>query len=479
MQAVIDRLRKTPGPVLSVMLFGFAFVLGLFVFAVSRSVAVTALTMAMTSLASALAGRELILRPGEERTKAFIRDETRNYNKRLSDISDRIIEIEAEIRSALSERNSPERMRLDSMARDIDAISTILSNLVTIIQAQDDHRAPKTAPAAEAELRKSIAPRRDTMIAASAERALTQPKPMTRPAHALAALQMENILREDILNGKLKVHLHDAIRLDTGRVHVRTVTCALEGRLAEFRNDADLVAGHISPGILQLYDRMRFGFAYEFATQFGHQTGLAPILCPLMDQTFASASAADEIVDMIEAHQDLARNLIVALSHTVLSEPTQDERGRLQRLSNADVALAAMLGHDLNIDPELLHRRGVRYAVANAARLTGQDGQATRSAIHPADLASYLSRHDIVLIATGAESDATIKSLKSMGVMSASGRAASQFKLATAPEQRAQEADISKSLRFISTNTSNVVRADMTPERNAAPLREHLRRVRT
>lgn len=479
MQAVIDRLRKTPGPVLSVMLFGFAFVLGLFVFAVSRSVAVTALTMAMTSLASALAGRELISRPGDEKTKALIRDETRSYGKRLSDISDRIIEIEAELRSALSERNSPERMRLDSMARDIDAISTILGNLVAIIQTQDEHRTPKAAPPAEAELRKSIAPRRDAMIASSAERAPVQAKPMTKPANALAALQMENILREDILNGKLKIHLQDAVRLDTGRVYVRTVTCALEGRLAEFRNDADLVAGHISPGILQLYDRMRFGFAYEFASQFGTQTGLAPILCPLMDQTFASASAADEIVDMIEARQDLAQNFIIALSHTVLSEPTQEERGRLQRLNDADVALAVMLGNDLNIDPDLLRRRGVRYAVADAARLTGQDGQATRSAIHPADLASYLSRHDILLIATSADSDAMIKSLKSMGVMSASGRAASQFKLAATPEQRAQPADISKSLQFINPNTPDTMRSSLAPEQNVAPLREHLRRVRT
>lgn len=480
MQAVIDRLRKIPVPVLSIILFGFTFSLGLIVFAISQSVAVTALTMGLASLAIALAGRGLILPPDEERTKTIIREETRNFGRRLSEISDRMIEIEAEMRAAFSERKSPERMRLDSMARDIDTISMILSNLVTIVQTQDEKRIAKGAAPAEAELRKSIAPRRDAMIAADTERRpLSQPKIARKPTHALAALQMENILREDILNGKLKIHLNDSIRLDTGRVALRTVTCLLEGRLAEFRSDADLVAGHISPGILHLFDRMRFGFAYEFASQFIRQGGLAPILCPLTDQTFASASAADEFIDMIEAHPDFARHVILGLSHGTLTDPTQDELARIQRLNLVKVSLAVQLDDDLNADPELLFRRGVRYALTEADRLTGQDGRKTRGAIHPADLASYLSRHDIELIATGADDMAIIKALKSISVTLASGKATSQLKIGAAPARPSPEADLSQSLQFVALDLIESTRPARVPQSGAAPLRDHLRRVRT
>lgn len=473
MQAVIERLRKTSGPALTIALFSAVFGLGLAVFSLSGSITVSALCMALSSVATALAARELIGRPDANHIKAVTQEETRAVQRKVSDLSDRMIEIEAEMRHMMSDRTTPDRLRLDVMTRDIERISAILSDLTLIVDTQESRT--DSNPALTASDKQSSAeerPRSPKPIAASTS-------VLYKPANALAALQMENMLREDILGGKMKVHLNDVMNIETHRVTFRQVSCTIEGRLAEIHTDQDLRQAKISPGIVQLFDRMRFGFAFEFANQFGTHSGSLPILCPLMDATFGNQNAANEIVTAIEKHRELSRHLILALDHMILSRPTPGEERLLRRLQIAGTPLASMLTAEIPIDPDLLFQRGVRFALADADLLLGRSHSALRSAIHPSDLASYLARQEITLIVQGVETLSDVKALKSIGVIYATGPVFSQSQVLdpNAPGQRAPHmADQRIAMIEPPIKPSGETRAS---DMHVAPLRERLRRVRT
>lgn len=473
MQALIERLRKTSGPVLTLILFSAVFGLGLSVFSLSGSIIVAALCMALSSVASALAAREVMGRPDDDRIKTVTQEETRPVHRRIADLSDRVVEIEAEMRHMMSERTTPDRLRLDVMTRDIERISTILSDLVLVVDAQGSP-APVNPPLPAQEKPGVI----DRPMPAAPQTAAPKSSPQ-KPANALAALQMENMLREDILGGKMKVHLHDIMNIETQRVAFRQVQCRLEGRLADFHSDRDLIEARISPGVIQLFDRMRFGFAFEFANQFGVQDGALPILCPLMDATFGNPNAADEIVSAIEKHRDLSRHLILALDQMVLSRPTPGEDALLKRLHMTGTPLASILSEDMQIDPDLLFQRGVRFVLADAGLLLGRSRAPLRSAIHPSDLASYLARNEISLIVQGVTNFADIKTLRTTHVIYAGGPVFTQSQqnaLGSNVDIRTQKRD----QRAVKpAPISGISEMHNKYNLDVAPLRERLRRVRT
>lgn len=472
MQAFIARLRTTSGSVLTIALFAIVFGLGLAVFTLSGSIVVAALCMAMTSVTTAFVTREIFDRPDESHIRSVTQDETRQINRRISDIADRIVEIESEVRHIMCDRTTPERLRLDVMMRDVERISTILADVVYCVDA-NHASAVASLPAPTPEKQAS----RDTLTQAEQPILPTKAVPQ-KPANALAALQMENMLREDILNGKMKVHLHDIMNIESNRVALRKVECKLEGRLADFHVDHDLIKARISPGIIQLFDRMRFGFAYEFGHQFGMQAGSAPILCPLMDATFGNPAAADEIVATLESQQDLSRQLVLALDHSILSRPTPAEEDRLKRLQIAGTAIAAILSDDVSPDPDFLYQRGVRFAVINASFLLGRSEHVMRSAIHPADLASYLARHDIALIVQNVETLADLKSLKSAGVVYATGALFAQSSKGDAPDGTNLNGSANNRRGIKPPAIGKFDGINSPSGSTVAPLRDRLRRVR-
>lgn len=464
MPFILQKLKQFSGPVLTLGLFGISFALGLAIFSISGSVTISAICMALGSVSSALAARELVNHPADDHIKSLARAETRTMARQLSELSERITQIETISQQSIKERSTPERFRIDALSRDIERIGVILNDVIAILDAQDTRFTQI-----------SISNGKENAIHGTS---INRAKHLAKPTNPLATIQKENILREDILNGKLKVQLADIAQIETGRIALRQVRCLLQGRITEFRTDRDLVSGEISPGIIQLFDRMRFGFAFEFAGQFGAQANSAPILCPLMGATFAHAEAADEIVAVIENNDKIARHLVLALEHERLINPTPPEDERLRRLQIAGTSLAAHLSEDLSVDPDILCERGVAYILADADLLLGRKQSAVKSVIHPHDLASFLARFNIALIAQNVDTIADAKALKSIGVQFASGSALA----ANGASSAALRPSVSAFPSGNGPSQSSVGTRAPVPkihiETATAPLRERLRRVR-
>lgn len=271
------------------------------------------------------------------------------------------------------------------------------------------------------------------------------------------------------MSGKLKVRLFDLVQMVSGRVAMREMRCALEGRLPTLQTDADLIAQEISAGVVQLFDRVRFGYAFEIAGQLSAQPSAIPILCPIMNATFRDVTCAEEIVTLIEAQSDIAERLILSFDQTLIMSLRDEERLRIQRLNAAGTRLAMRISTDFAFDPEEITVLGFGFLVASAADLIDDRTEMMQSAIHAADLASYFERYGLMLIANDVDDPAQLIRLKALGIACAGGPvtmrpASTRPTVAARPEERKV--------------TAQAALADKPPASpTSAPLRDRLRRV--
>lgn len=468
MQAIIQRLQNIPGSILAILLFGGAFVLGLAIFAFSQSLVIAAATMALVSVSGALATRELSVRQNDTETRDRLSNEVRQQARRMAALSDRMIELEAELRDHRPSPAFNETGHAVTPARDLDEIVAILSQLIKIVEAQEvrlarftsGHRAGST-PQAPSRFRPATLPPQPVT-----DRRITS---AAKPSPSLTTLQTEGMLRDDILNGRMKIELIDLVQMLSGRVSMRELVCTLDGRLSEFRHDTDLLARNVPPGIMQLFDRVRFGFAFEMATQMATQGGAIPILCPIMNATFRNTNSADEIVSLIESEPSVASRLVLAFDQSLISSLSGNDHSRISRLSQAGLKLALRVTQHFDFDPAPIEALGFGYVLADAKDVLTETELSSRSSIHTADLASYFERYGLMLVAINVQDPADLIRLKGFGIACAGGAATMRSKSA-----RKRQDDSAHE-----TNTAKVQdesRVEMI-KLDSAPLRERLRRV--
>ncbi len=138
---------------------------------------------------------------------------------------------------------------------------------------------------------------------------------------------------------------------------------------------------------------------------------------------FASLRDADffaEFMDFMEANQWLNEHLVF-----VIDQPSFDEAGaydveRLQEIAKLGFCFSLDQVHRLDIDFKNLSEMNFRYIKIKAELLLGNVASA-KAEIHPADLAPYLERLNIVLIVSDIARESLVRQLKDYKVQHAQG----------------------------------------------------------
>lgn len=137
MQAILARIQNISGSVLALSLFAGAFLLGLAIFALSQSLVIAAATMGLVSLSGALATREWLSKRDAAQTQDAIHSEFRQQARRVNALSDRIIELENELRVARPNHRHVDRIQLERLSKEFESVITIVGQLVKIVDAQE------------------------------------------------------------------------------------------------------------------------------------------------------------------------------------------------------------------------------------------------------------------------------------------------------------------------------------------------------
>ena len=404
---------------ITVGIFVATFALGLLVLSLSASILVSAAFMAVTSAGFYMAakyradGPQSMLSPTDTKTVAAI------------EVVERKI---ARIEQAIDQINAPGPEETASLIRQtIEPIESLLREVASMTLEHDRKLAERTPDAQST----AVAP--------------PQPIASTPPAnavpHPILKIKMETMLREDLLEGRMKLEFSEIVDFLTGRPAYRQVNGVLAGRSPQLVTERDLAHAGIAPALIRLFDRIRFGHAFNLAEQGLALRSGPGIICPLTTETWIDLQSASEIADLMERRPGIAQRFCLIVPDSAPTSTNETTDRILLRLKLAGCGLAIAARQDLVLDPLRMSESGVRLVLVPAALLIAADRGKVESEIHPADLTRLLDRYGIELAAIEVANDEERRLLKPLGVRLIAGNGSTPANPLAAPPETANNSD--------------------------------------
>ncbi len=221
-----------------------------------------------------------------------------------------------------------------------------------------------------------------------------------------------------LASGRIEPHLQPIVTLPGRRVaHYEALARIVEptGVLAaaDFREIA------AARGRIAEIDRLMLQACAPVAQRLSAK-GAGAVFLNIAIETLAAPEGRAGIAAQLEGRPDIARNVVLELPQSAFGRLAGEGAALLDRLRGQGLRFSMDAVEDLRLDPRELSRRGVRFVKVAAERLLDPE-TARGAAIHPADLASLLSRYDIELVATHVEEERTVPELLDMDVQLSQG----------------------------------------------------------
>ena len=220
-----------------------------------------------------------------------------------------------------------------------------------------------------------------------------------------------------LVQDRIEPHLQPIVTLPSRRVsHYEALARMVEADglvpAADFVDEAT--------ASLPAIDRRIVERCAEVALRVSARGGGGAVFVNLAPQTLRDATTRDAIAGLIERRKELARLFVFELRASVFRSLGAVEKKALAGFAEQGVRLSLDDVPDLRLDARELAGLGVRFVKIPSPLLL--DPEAVRgAAIHPADLAGLLARHNIDLIASHVEEERTVPELLDMELRFAQG----------------------------------------------------------
>lgn len=325
-----------------------------------------------------------------------VRAENR-LERAIGDLS-RLLATDAQAGAVLGQRinaiaDTNPGQRLDTVEADISVLGTVIRQVAEAVSEMED----KVARAA---------PRSEAPIAARAIGAPPKRRPAPVERDPVIPLEM---LRQAVADNRLVHHIQPVLRLP----HRRAIAYDLVPRL--MLEDGELAD---APDFLPRrggYDVVRHieGTALVEAVAIARRarTGGQPVALhiPLSRATLGDASASEQLQVTFDANRAIAEGLTFLVEEAEWRAMTAHERAATDSLMRKGAGFSLSGVTSLRLDVAELSAQGVRSLRVDAAELI-EDPTALTD-FHLSDLADYLGRFDIALLATGISSEQQIVEL--------------------------------------------------------------------
>jgi cyclic-di-GMP phosphodiesterase TipF (flagellum assembly factor) len=280
--------------------------------------------------------------------------------------------------------------RLEGAEADISVLGTVIRQVAEAV-AEIEERVAK--PAA-----------RDRMIAAP-------PPPVAREPDPTIPLEL---LRQAIAENRLIYHIQPVVTLPQRRPHGYDLVPRLmleDGDLADRadflpRRGGEDVQRHIEgTGLLEAITICRRS-----------RTGGQPITLyiPLSRATLGDSAASEQLIVSLEANRAIAPSLIFVVNETDWRALTTGERAIADAVAKKGAGFSIADVKSLRVDVAELAGQGVRSLRIDASRFIAEPEAFTD--FHASDIANYIARFDIKLLATGIAGENQIVELLEDGI---------------------------------------------------------------
>lgn len=286
--------------------------------------------------------------------------------------------------------------RLEGVEADISVLGTVIRQVAEAVAEMED-RVAKPQPMG-----------RDRMIARSPPP--PQPAVMREP-EPIIPLEM---LRQAVGENRLIYHIQPVVTLPQRRPQGYDLVPRLMLEDGDLADRADFMPRRGGEDVLRHIEGI--GLVEAITVSRRARAGGQPITLyiPLSRATLGDSGASEQLIASLEANRAIAPGLIFAISEADWQSLTTGERAIADAMAKKGAGFSLLNVKSLRVDVAELAGQGVRSLRIDAARFIDEPEVFTD--FHASDIANYIARFEVTLLATGITSERQIVELLEDGI---------------------------------------------------------------
>ena len=291
--------------------------------------------------------------------------------------------------NAMADLNAGER--LEGVEADISVLGTVIRQVAEAV--------------AEMEANKPQPMGRDRMIASP------PPPVVVREPEPVIPLEM---VRQAVGENRLIYHIQPVVTLPQRRPQGYDLVPRLMLEDGDLADRADFMPRRGGEDVLRHIEGI--GLVEAITISRRARTGGQPITLyiPLSRATLSDSEASEQLIVSLEANRAIAPGLIFAISEADWQGLTTAERAIADAMAKKGAGFSLVNVKSLRVDVAELAGQGVRSLRIDAARFIAEPEVYTD--FHASDIANYISRFEVKLLATGITSERQIVELLDDGI---------------------------------------------------------------
>lgn len=293
--------------------------------------------------------------------------------------------------NALSELNPGQR--LETIEADISVLGTVIRQVAeAVAEIEEKGTPPAAVPAGDRFM--SDAPR---PVAAPPRHGDIEP---------IIPLEM---VRQALGNQRLVYHIQPVARLPQRRPAGYDLVPRLMLEDGDVAEPVDFLPHHGGEDVLQRIDGTALNEAVAIARRARTGGQAITLYIPLSSATLRDSAAVEQLLAILDANRVIATGLIFTIGEVEFQELMQTARTALQAIQRRGAGFSLSNTSSLRLNFADLSELGVRTIRVNAGQLINSPEVYTD--FHLSDIASYVGRFDITLLATGVTDERQIVEL--------------------------------------------------------------------
>ncbi len=328
-----------------------------------------------------------------------LRQRAENRLERAIEDLSRLLSTDAQAGAVLGQRinalaDQDAGRRLEGVEADISVLGTVIRQVAEAV-AEIEERSSKPATPAERV-------RAATAIAAPV---------FTREPEPTIPLEM---LRQAIADNRLIYHIQPIVTLPQRRPFGYDLVPRLMLEDGDLADGVDFLPRRGGEDALRQIEAIALVEAITIGRRA--RTGGQPInlFIPLSRATLADSASAEQLLLTLEANRAIAPGLSFLIADTEWSALTTGERAIADAMAKKGIGFSLANIRSLRVDVAELAAQSVRSLRVDAGRFLQEP--AVYTDFHPSDIANYLGRFGVDLLATGISSEPQILDLLDDGI---------------------------------------------------------------
>ncbi|MEO9299073.1 EAL domain-containing protein [Devosia alba] len=333
-----------------------------------------------------------------------LRQRAENRLERAIEDLSRLLATDAQAGAVLGQRinamaDIDAEQRLEGVEADISVLGTVIRQVAEAVSEIEDR---VTKPQLDG---------RDRMLAAAA----VPPAPAREPDPGIPV----EMVRQALAEGRLIFHVQPVVTLPQRRPQGYDLVPRLKLEGGDIADSADFMPRTGGPDVLRHIEGLALAEAITIGRRARSSGQPIRLYIPLSRATLGDSAASEQLLASLEANRAIAEGLIFAISGTDWHAMASGERAIADAVARKGAGFSLVNVTSLRIDVAELADHNVRSLRIDAARFIESPESFTD--FHASDIADYVARFEVVLLATGITNERQIIELLDDGIALAQG----------------------------------------------------------